>query len=116
MFRDSGINLSSPHPELVAAKIAAGLKFRDRVSELLKTASPADADDMALLPLIESGVNARVFELIRWNLSRVPCTSFFAAINQSAMPIHWKRRLKKERILSWLNLRRYLPKWGGPRF
>lgn len=116
MFRTSGINLSSPHPELVSAKIAAGLKFRDWVMELLKTAKFVDEDDKRLLPVIMPGINAQVFSLIRLILLPLSCRTFFGAIKQSGMPVIWKQRLRRERFCSWLNIRRYLPRWAGHRF
>ena len=115
MFRNSGINLSSPHPDLVATKIAAGLQFRSWVDDLFKTARPDNADDMMLLPLILPGVSSQVFGLIRSVLSSLPCRAFFDAINQSEMPEAWKLQLKHERRLSWFNVRRYLPRWAGYR-
>lgn len=116
MFRTSGINLSSSHPELVAAKIAAGLKFKNWVVELQKTANLVDEEDKLLLPLIVPGVDAQVFSLIRLILLDLPCRAFFRAINQSGMPAIWKKWLRRERIYSWLYLRRYLPRWTGHRF
>lgn len=116
MFRNSGVNLSSSRPELVAAKIDAGLRFREQIAGLIKIARPTDGDDKIILPLVLAGVDAQVFGLIQSMLLSLPCRAFFTTINQSTMPALWKQRLKHTRILSWLNVRRYLPRWAGYRF
>ena len=118
MYRNSSETISSSGIG-IGKKIEAGMSFLQDMTNLLDQVEEErlDYDDRLVLPLCRDGIKQRVYELIGRELAGLPFLEFRRTLRDSSLPTAEKRRLMKSRLVSWLNLRRYLPRWSsGPRF
>jgi glycosyltransferase involved in cell wall biosynthesis len=116
-FRNSGENISS-NGSGVDKKIEAAISFLNDINELLNKVNDKyiSEDDKIVLPLCARGIETQVFGLMRMELFNLKFRQFREVLKNSRLERRQKRWFLKERIVGWLNLRRYLPKWRGHRF
>ena len=115
-FRASDENISGRDVG-IDQKIEAGLLFFKWVERQIGSvdACSLDGDDRLIMPLIVSGVKNRVKELMRYELNQLSLSRFLRVVKTSHLDRCTKLCFLKERFVSWLNLRRYLPRWQGHR-
>ena len=118
MYRNSSETISSSGIG-IGKKIEAGMSFLQDMANLVDQVEEArlDHDDRLVLPLCGDGIRKRVYGLIGEELAGLPFLEFRRTLLDSCLPKAEKRQLMKSRLVAWLNLRRYLPRWSsGPRF